>query len=81
MDLWVLFQVRKRTCSHNVLRGSLRGSLRVCYSGLVLFLPLVVNLESAMEFLSASFQKLNICEKKKEVSGTLAISFLHAAAE
>lgn len=34
-----------------------------------------------MEFLSASFQKLNIWEKKYEVSGTLAIYFLHAAAD
>ena len=53
-----------RTCSYDILRGPLRGSLGVCHSGLVLFLPLVVNLEPAMKFLSASFQKLNIWGKK-----------------
>lgn len=59
---------KELTCLHDVLRGPLRGSLRVCHSALVLFLPLVVYLESAMEFLSASFQKLNIWGKKSQLT-------------
>ena len=62
--VWSFLQFGIRTCSHDVLRGPLRSSLGICHSGLVLFLPLVVNLESTMEFLSASIQKLNIWEKK-----------------
>ena len=49
------------TCYHNILWGPLRSTFLVCASGLVGFLPLMINLKPPLKLQPAGFQKLNVC--------------------